>query len=304
MQIRLRIYKILPMKIALFVAVFAAMSVSTLFSTDIPSLEQKAKQGDAKAQFELARIYLKGSDGVQKDVMRAFELMTAAANQGHAEAMGGVGFFHANGIAVPKDEAEAVGWFRKGAEAGGAKAQLNFGKMLAEGKGVEKSGEEGRKWIKAAADQGQADAAYAMGTIYYFGDYGQTVDYKEAYPYFLKAAEAGHPEAQNVVGVMLEYAQGVDLNASLAEEWYRKAARQGNPKAQSSLGRLLGPEVEDRERRLESLTWLLVASKNGEITAQRMLEEIRPGINQDDLSQAQKLAGDVEKSLRASPASK
>lgn len=301
MQIRRALYKIDPVKIAFLFLSFVALSASTMFSADIAALETKAKQGDGDAQFELARVYLKGSDGVSKNVMRSFELMTSAANHGHAEAMGGVGFFYANGIAVPKDEAKAVEWFRKGAEAGGPKSQLNLGKMLAEGKGIEKNEEEGKKWIRAAADQGQPDAAYAMGTILYFGQYGQAVEYAAAYPYLLKAAEAGHPEAQNTVGAMLESAKGVGRDASNAEEWYRKAAKQGHAKAQSCLGRLLGPEVQDRERRVEALTWLLVSAKSGEITAQKMLDEIQSGIKPDDLAQAQKLAGDVEKSLRASP---
>jgi TPR repeat protein len=282
----------------------AAVHAPAGFPEDLlPALEAKAKQGDAEAQFELARDFLKG-DGVTKDPVRAFELMSAAANQGHAEAMGGVGFFYANGIAVPKNEAKAVEWFRKGAEAGGAKAQLNLGKMLAEGKGVEKNESEGRKWIRAAADQEQPDAAYVMGTILYFGRFGQAVDYAAAYPYLLKAAESGHPDAQNTVGLMLEAGQGVELSAAQAEEWYRKAAKQGHTKAQSSLGRLIGPEVQDRPRRLEALTWLLVSAKTGEITAQKMLEEIEAGLKPDDLAQAQRLAGDVEKSLRASSSPK
>ena len=287
-----------------FLVILAALAPLSLFSADIPALESKAKGGDAEAQFELARIYLKGGDGVSKNVMRAFELMTSSANQGHAEAMGGVGFFYANGIAVPKDEAKAVEWFRKGAGKGGPKAQINLGKMLAEGKGVERNEVEGRKWIKAAADQGQPDAAYLMGTIFFFGDYGQAVDYAAAYPYLLKAAESGHPNAQNTVGVMLENGQGVAVDAAKAEEWYRKAARQGYAKAQANLGRLLGPEVQDRSRRVEAVTWLLVAAKKGEITAQKMLEETRAGLSPDDLAQAQKLADDVEKTLRAAPSSK
>jgi len=277
---------------------FAAFSLAALHSADIPVLETKARQGDAEAQFELARVYLRGSDGVSRNVIRSFELMTSAANQGHAEAMSGVGFFYASGTVVPKDNAKAAEWFRKGAEAGGAKSQLNLGKMLAEGKGVEKNEDEGRKWIKAAADQGQPDAAYAMGAIYYFGEHGQAVDFKTAYPYLLKAAEAGHPEAQNTVGVMLENGQGVQMETAQAEEWYRKAAKQGNLKAQSGLGRLLGPEIQDQTRRIESLTWLLVAAKSGEITAQKMLDEIQQGINPGDLAQARRLADEVEKSLR------
>jgi TPR repeat protein len=286
------------MKVTLFFAIAFTLMIATLIGADIATLEVKAKEGNADAQFELARIYLRGSDGVRKDVVRSMELMKGAADQGHAEAMGGVGYFYASGTAVPKDDAVALEWFRKGAEAGGAKAQLNLGKMLAEGKGGDNNEVEGRKWIKTAADQGQVDAAFAMGQILYFGDIGQEVDYKAAYPYLLIAAEAGHPDAQNIIGVMLENAKGVDAEAALAEQWYRKAAKQGHTKAQSNLGRILGPEVVDRERRLESLTWLLVASRKGEITAQRMLESVREGIQPEDMAQAEQLVAELEKSLK------
>jgi uncharacterized protein len=293
--------KISPVKIACIFLSFGALLASTVFSADIPALEEKAGKGDADAQFELARILLKGSDGVPKDVKRSFELMTSSADLGHAEAMGGVGFFYANGIAVPKDEAKAVEWFRKGAEKGGPKAQLNLGKMLAEGKGIEKKEEEGRKWIKSAADQGQPDAAYAMGTIYYYGKYGQAVDYTNAYPFLLKAAESGQPDAQNLVGVMLENGQGATLNVEEAETWYEKAARQGHTKAQSNLGRLIGPEVQDTAKRMKSLTWLLVAANKGEVTAEKLIDDLKSGLNPDEFAQAKTLADELQKSIRAVP---
>lgn len=285
------------MKVTFLFSAVAALTASTLFSTDIPALEKTAAKGDPTAQFELARACLKG-DGIKKDPARAFDLMTGAANQGHAEAMGGVGFFYASGIVVPKDEAKAIEWFRKGAENGGPKSQLNLGKLLAEGKGTEKNEEEGRKWIKASADQGLPEALFAEGSICYFGRYGQAVDYAQAYPYLLKAAGSGHPEAQNLVGIMFETGQGVDTDDVQAEVWYRKAAEQGQVKAQASLGRVLGPESRDQAKRLEALAWLLVASNKGEITAIKLLEEVKSGTNPADFAQAEKLSGQLEKSLR------
>ena len=276
---------------------YLVAAASPLFSADIPGLECKAKQGDADGQFELARACLKG-DGVTKDTTRALELMTAAANQGHAEAMGGMGFFYANGTAVPKDEAKAVEWFRKGAEKGGPKAQLNLGKMLAKGKGVEKNQKEGLKWIKAAADQGLTEALVAEGELYFFGDYGQALDYAKAYPYLLKAAENGHPDAQNNVGVMLENGQGTGVDTAQAEEWYRKAARQGHTKAQSNLGMLLGPENQDPTKRVEALTWLMVASDKSDVTAQKLLDSVKEGLNRDELAQARRMASELEASIR------
>ena len=109
------------MKITLFFVIATTLMIATLVGADITILETKAKEGDPDAQFELARLYLRGSEGVRKNAARSMELMKAAADQGHAEAMGGVGYFYASGTAVPKDDAVALTWFRKGAEAGGAK---------------------------------------------------------------------------------------------------------------------------------------------------------------------------------------
>jgi TPR repeat protein len=88
------------------------------------------------------------------------------------------------------------------------------------------------------------------------------------------------------------------MDAALAEQWYRKAAKQGHNKAQSNLGLILGPEVDERERRLESLTWLLVATRKGEITAQKMLEQVREGVRPEDMAQAEQLVVELEKSLK------
>jgi TPR repeat protein len=169
--------------------------------------------------------------------------------------------------------------------------------MLAEGKGIAKNEQEGIRWIKVSADQGLPEALFSMGSMFYFGKYGQAVDYRAAYPYFYQAAGKGHPDSQNFIGVMLENGQGVGLSDSEAEAWFEKAARQGNVKAQANLGRLIGPETADPARRIEALTWLTLAAAQGEITAQKLLDDIRPGIKPDELLQAEKRAAGLRSSL-------
>ena len=79
------------------VSLLLALHATAADPTD--SLREKAEKGDAIAQFNLGLVYVKGRG-------------------------------------VPKDEAEAVKWFRKAADQGDAQAQFNLGVTYAKGRGV------------------------------------------------------------------------------------------------------------------------------------------------------------------------
>lgn len=256
---------------------------------------------DPQAQFESGRALLHGSGG-KKDVRKAFELMKAAADQGHADAMGGVGYFYSNGIAVKKDEKEAVVWFRKGAEKGSPKAMLNLGKMLLAGKGVdgvdsEERTKEGLEWLRKAADTGLPEAQVAYGSLFYLGEHGVSKDDAKALAFLKPAADQGSPEAQNMLGIMVEAGQGLPQDEAAAKEWFRKAAMAGNAKGQSNLGRLLGPLNEDRSTRVEAIAWLIVSSAQGEITASKLIEESMGGFRPGEFEEAKLRSVEIRKSV-------
>ncbi|MBM4393779.1 MAG: sel1 repeat family protein, partial [Deltaproteobacteria bacterium] len=110
--------------------------------------------------------------------------------QGDATAQYNLGFMYAKGEGVPKDDAEAVKWYRKAADQGLADAQYNLGVMYAVGKGVPKDDAEAVKWYRKAADQGLAGAQYNLGLMY---RYGMDVpkDAAEAYAWYNLAAVSG-----------------------------------------------------------------------------------------------------------------
>ena len=130
----------------------------------VEALYQAAKQGDPRAQHDLAGLYRDGI-GVPKDSDEAgkwFELAAknyhAAAEQGDPEAQCQLGGFYMKGVGVEKDEAEAVKWFRKAAEQGFMKGKSLLGLAYFEGKGVEKDEVEGVRWLQESAEQGDPDA--------------------------------------------------------------------------------------------------------------------------------------------------
>lgn len=269
-----------------------------------PELQTAAMRGDAVAQFQLARAHLHG-EGVTKDPEKAYELMKAAADQGNAEAIGGLGYFYSVGLIVRQDDVEAINWFRKGADKGSAKAQLNFGKYLLDDKVVgyremtpDQMHGQGLQWIIKAADQGLPEAQFTCGRIFYFGDYGQPQDYKKAMIYLKPAGEAGIADAQNMLGSIYQSGSGTPVDEVIAEQWYRKAAFQGHSRAQGNLGMLLGPLVENKQTRIEALAWLLIASERNQITATKALADAEPALKVGDLDEAKKKQVELAKLVK------
>ncbi len=276
-------------------ALLLALSAAT-------ALHAEAGPADAQARFQLARMLLLG-EGVPKDEKKAFELMKAAADQGHADAIGGLGYFYSTGTAVGKDEKKAAEWFRKGAERGSAKAQLNLGKMLliknsaASSAGAtlpENMTAEGLEWVRKSADSGLPEAALTYGGILYFGDHGVEKDFKKSAALLKIAAADGSADACNILGNMSELGLGVPVDSTLAIQWFRKAALQGNVKGQGNLGRLLGPESANQEVRIESLAWLLIASGQGDVAATKLIEGLTPGAKEGEMDAAGKMATELK----------
>ena len=97
-------------------------------------------------------------EGVPKDDAEAVRWYRLAAAQGYALAQLNLGLMYANGEGVPEDDAEAVRWYRLAAEQGYATAQFNLGLMYANGEGVPEDDVTAYAWLNIAAAQGQSSA--------------------------------------------------------------------------------------------------------------------------------------------------
>lgn len=239
----------------------------------------------AESQFQQARSALRGK-GVPKDPAKAFALMKAAAEQGHAEAEAGLGYLYTEGLGTPKNATLAVVWLRKGAEKGSAKGQVNLSRAYLNGRGIAKNLPEGVTWLRRAAEQGLPEALYAMGDAYFLGKFDLPVDYQAAYPWALKAAEAGVAPAQNLLGLMAREGRFIPMDRKVAAEWFQKAAEQGELKAQANLGLLLYGEPKNSGVQAEALKWLLIADQRGESSARNALKEILPEMTPEDVANA------------------
>ena len=132
-------------------------------SEDANVYRARAEQGDAEAQFNLARAYYHGQ-GVPQDYNGAARWYRKAADQGYAKAEYDLGYMYYKGKGVPQDNSEALLWYRKAADQGYAKAQYAVGYMYFQGKGVPQDHAEAARWYRRAANQGDEYAQRALGS--------------------------------------------------------------------------------------------------------------------------------------------
>ena len=88
----------------------------------------------------------------------SFEEVLAQAEQGIARAQHNLGLVYSNGIGVPRNDAEAVKWYRLAAEQGHAVSQHNIGLMYIFSDGVPQNAVLAYMWESLAAAQGHEDA--------------------------------------------------------------------------------------------------------------------------------------------------
>ncbi len=129
----------------------------------IKKVERAKHQGEARMKFKgllagVARLFGR-SKGCGRD---NFSTLQQKAEQGHADAQYNLGLVYDLGQEVPQDSKEAVKWFRLAAEQGHADAQYNLGLAYHLGTGVSHDDKEAVKWFGLASEQGHTGAQTSL----------------------------------------------------------------------------------------------------------------------------------------------
>lgn len=124
---------------------------------EFDALNAAAGRGDAKAQYELALVYYRGTAGLP-DRAKSAEWLAKSAAQGDAQAENKLGQYYQFGVGVQESPGLAAAWYTKAAKAGFAPGQYNLGLMYERGLGVPRNYVTARHWIDLAARQGLGGA--------------------------------------------------------------------------------------------------------------------------------------------------
>lgn len=123
--------------------------------------------------------------------------------------------------------------------------------VAAEGKAKWQNYEKAESWWRKAADAGDPEAQYLLGNLY-ARHYSAT----GAANWYLRAAQGGYVPAMVILGTY--YAEGRDdfqPNAVEAERWWLKAAQAGNAEAQYRVGGLYHTRALGEPEHVKGALW-------------------------------------------------
>lgn len=211
-------------------------------------------------RFHIGYAYLLG-EGVEKNLLKAREILTLAAEEGHVFAMMSLAAsYRKEHVALPEPD-RALAWYEKARDAGEGKALLAMGYMYANGEVGEPDQQRALENFQAAADLGVVQAHTSLAYAYLTGS-GVSENARLAFEHYEAAAEAGDVAAYLGLGHLYEYGIGVGQSEAIARTWYELGARRGSVEAQL---RMVGIflKVDSAASRKKALYWGREAASSG-----------------------------------------
>jgi hypothetical protein len=182
------------------------------FVATMPLLSQE--ELNCETNFKNALFYLKGTDFIEKDSLKAIEFLKPCVEKGDANAQLLMGRLH-----VAKQDEEnyekAFEFFKESAKQGNDIAMTDLGILYKYGRGCDLDFNKARKWFKKAAELGNDKASYSLGYLYLKGFGNIEQDYTKAAEWFQKSE---YVMAKYWLGVSYYYGYGVEKNIEKANE--------------------------------------------------------------------------------------
>lgn len=218
------------------------------------------------AFYGLAKAYRFGL-GKEEDFPKALDYYQRAAGNGEIAAMVDLGQLYYDGNGVKQDYSIANYWFEKAADSydGNYLAFAHLGEAYHYGLGKDVDYDKAKEYYEKALEAGEDAVLFWFGQIYYDEE-----QYEKALGYFQRAAVEKNQfqaEAEEQIGRMYQFGEGVEQDFGKAAEWYQKAADNGNAAAMRSLGAMYtrGDGVEQDAG--QGAYWALQAAKLGDVIA-------------------------------------
>lgn len=180
---------------------------------------------DDRLLYRLAAMCVSG-DGAGVDYEQARRYFEAAAVQGNADALYGLGKLYLRKDYSGYAPAKAIEYLEQSAEKDHAFAKYQLGKLLCEGTVCDKDIARGLKLLEELAEKGVSIAAYLAGKIYLREKEWQ--DIKKAILCFQKAAEDGNSYAEYQLGKIYYFGTGVRPDAEKGLDYLKASADHGN----------------------------------------------------------------------------
>ena len=185
----------------------------------------KEESIDDRLLYRLAAMCLSGN-AAGVDFEQARRYFEAAAEQGNADALYGLGKLYLKKEYSRFDPIRAIEYLEQSAEKDHAFAKYQLGKLLCEGEICDKDIARGLKLLEELAEKGVSIAAYLAGKVYLREKEWQ--DIKKAISHFKSAAEDGNFYAEYQLGKIYYFGTGVRPDTEKGFDYLKASADHGN----------------------------------------------------------------------------
>jgi len=271
----------LPMKaLKLFIVLISIFWALPAFAQIESELLEKAKQGDAKAQYEVAKAYYLG-EGVPHDYKLAMKWLQKAAEQWHAEAQLLLGAMYCDDEVGSIDYQKAVQLLTKAAHQASKTSDKWDDKLYEELKA--KNELDKYDWSEIFGDKRvYRRAKYALGLLHLNG-LGVPQDYKIAEEMFIEATNQGALRAEfELAKIYLKGYEGVPQNTQKALDLLVRMTNDGIYDIPIFLGKLYLDGEYVKQDMITGCAWIYISkdpelgvSCDGKLTQQQLAESLR-----------------------------
>ena len=248
--------------------------------TALADIIQAATRGDPAAENALGVKYAQGADGLPRDDTQAVDWYRKAAIQGYPGAETNLGDMYLSGRGgLDQNALEALSWYLKAANQNWPDAQYRLGFMYETGLGTAKDLQRAVSLYRSAADNGYPDAQNLLGVLYATGGDGLPHDDTQAVDWYRKAAEQGFAKAEKNLGDMYFFGRGVgQQDYGTAITWYKRAADQNFAEAQFRLGFMYEKGLGTPQSDQQAIEFYKKAASNGSVDAQHALDRLTAAV--------------------------
>ena len=227
-----------------------------------------ADKGSFRGMYNLAHLYETGS---QKNLDKSEFYYRMAAERGEKKSQYRVGMTYmmnrlgaSFNLSSKRDTVKAYDWLIKSAIQNYGPAQYRIGQFYETGTSpCIRNLSKAMEWYQKSKDNGCISAIFGIGLLHANGLDEKNPNDKEAYKYFLCAAEKGNTEAMYKTGIYLYYGRGVEKDESEAIKWLQLAKDKGHDESSSFLydiTKTVNYEYEDTHVKQEDLANAVIDS--------------------------------------------
>lgn len=232
-----------------------------MFRTALEEALKRIKEDpdDVAAMMLLGELFKDGL-AVPRNPAEAARWHQRAADRGDRQGMFALGIAHLSGAGVPQDRKMAQAWFEKAAAQKHPGALYNLG-VIAIDADIQDF-PRAATLFRQAAELGDIDAAYGLAVLFREGT-GVPRDRAESVKWLRRAAEERHVAAMVEFAIALFNGDGVPRSETAAARYFAKAAQANSPVAQNRLARLYAVGRGVKANMVEAMKWHILARANG-----------------------------------------